>query len=84
MIQKLDFFGLGAQLFEIWSDSSDFFPIDTLRSRAFKKVYKVACLLKSVRTEVPGKGILAPELGSMQFIVRLSISDLEPSPQSMG
>ena len=29
---------------------------------------KVACLLKSVRTEVPGKGILAPEFGSIQCL----------------
>ena len=39
MTQKCKFSRLGAQFFETWSDSSDFFPIDTLRSRAFKKVY---------------------------------------------
>ena len=39
MTQKWKFSGLWGQLREIWSDSSDFFSIDTFGSSSFKKIY---------------------------------------------
>ena len=42
--------------------------MDFLGFSSFGFGRKVACSLKSVRTEVPGKGILAPALGSIQCL----------------